>query len=294
MLWLYPLGRVRPGVNIEDIAGKAVGRVAAMAGDPPGVHRSWRSGVDSAPARSPGASRRWYTAVAAANRYRPAPADDSFHRRAAHRLRQHCQPAARALHRAALGCGDAHGAGRCAPQAHSPDSHRERAAEPDRRRCRIGRCLRRVAHDAGAGLSTTPKTCPSRPTPRCRCLAFAFLVSLLTGVIFRNRPGMAVVSCPARRRSARREPLHRRPILLSATRAGRSSSGTLGGPAGRRFSHDQVASQSGAPELRHGHRQSLHRVQYRPARELAIPSIGCPRCIARSKTASPRCPAWPT
>ena len=78
----------------------------------PHLHRSWRSGSDSTTACHSGAGRRRHPETAAANGHGPAAADDPLHASPPDCLRQHCQPASGALHRAALRHRRAHGAGR--------------------------------------------------------------------------------------------------------------------------------------------------------------------------------------
>ena len=106
-------------------------------------------------------------------------------------------------------------------QGHSPDSYRECAAEPDRRRCGIGHCLCRVAHDAGSCFSHAPRTCPFRLSPRRVVLGFAFLVSLLTGVVFGTAP--AWLSSHAQPADALRgmNRSTRRPFIPAAASSGR-------------------------------------------------------------------------
>jgi hypothetical protein len=89
--WLYLLGRVRKGTNIDS---------APMALHASFAHGEWRSGHHSQDARSAYARRRRHTEPSAADRQGPEDADDSVLRGTAYRLRQHCQPAAGAQHRA--------------------------------------------------------------------------------------------------------------------------------------------------------------------------------------------------
>ena len=167
-----------------------------MAAHAPGVYRPWRSGTGSSPARGSLACRRRHSAFAAADARRPAPAHDSLRRCSSHRMRQYRQPSARALHRAALRRCSTHRPRRGTQQAHSPDPHRERAAQPHRRSRRVGRRLCRVSHDARPRLSPRQKharpgqsiaarvgLCIPRFAPYRRC--------------FRNGSGMDVIARPA-------------------------------------------------------------------------------------------------
>ena len=130
--WLYPIGRVRPGINIGTLQAKLSVAIAAMAVYADFIHRARRHSHDSPATRDSCAGGRRNPAIAAAaDRHGLADADDSLHGGAAHCVREYCESDACAMHRATLGYGCAHGAGSGAPQAHSPDSDRKRGTKPD-------------------------------------------------------------------------------------------------------------------------------------------------------------------
>ena len=168
--WLYPIGRLRPGVQKPALEAKLSAALRQwmlrMAHGLPSTAEPQiipRQHVVLAP------RRRRDSETAATIRREPAPVDDSVLCGAADCLREHRQPAVGALHRATHRCSGSHGSGRSPVQNHPPDPDRKPSAERGRR------CGRRWVSRGSAltlfWLSLTLKRtiCPCRPILRGRC-----------------------------------------------------------------------------------------------------------------------------
>ena len=153
-----------------------------------------------------------------------------------------------------------------------------------------------IARNAGCWLFPTRGTCPLRRARRCWCWDSRFWFHFSRALFLERRlhgcrrMRSRRMHCAAMNRGnapvGDRSSLPQRALVIAA-------SGFVGGAAGRGVSDDQVAAQSGTPEFRHRHRESLC---------AGVRSEGC-GLHARSAPGSVpsdrrplfmRCRAWPT
>jgi hypothetical protein len=290
--WLYPLGRVRPGTNIGALQTKLSVALRQWLSTRPELHRKRRIGHHSQAMHVVLAPAAAASRPAAADGQGPEDVDDPLFGRAAHRLRQYRQPAAGARHyaRAEVAVRMALGAGR-------RRVIRQILTESILLSCIGGLAGLAVAYagsrtDSRSGISRCKRNMPIEASPSLPVLGFAFLVSLVTGVLFGVAPAWFLRMRNRPRRCAA-STAHARPLFAAAEGAGRLSGGFVRGAAGRRHPDDQIAANLRTSELRHRHGQPL-RAALRSVAGAGYTIDRCPRSIARSKIASPRCPAWPT
>ena len=223
----------------------------------------------------------------AANRQGPAHADDSLQHRSSHRMRQFRKPAARPWHFKTRGTSRAHGARRSARQDHAPDPHPKRL-------------LSLMGGAAGLAVAYAfsrmilllafphAHQYAGPASPSLTVLGFAFLVSLLTGIVFGTVPAWYSSQAKAAEafRTAARSTGER--SLVSAESAGRYAGGIVDRIALGSVSDGSLACQPRASEFRHRHSQSLC-APHRSGRGGLHLNVS-PHSIARLKTVSPRCP----
>ena len=153
MLWLYMIGRLKPGVKQAQLQEK-VNAVLRQSMEDSQFFKSKEDKVEAGPcARDSDARRRRNPGDAGGVQGAPAIADVGFRAGAADCVREHCQPAAGAWHDAANGDERTDGAGRNAEPHRAPAANRERAAGCSGRSGRTGGGVRGHADAACAGVS---------------------------------------------------------------------------------------------------------------------------------------------
>ncbi len=185
-LFLFAFGRLKPGVSVEQASANLRTIFAQLEQAYPVENKGRSAGAHVAArrAREPGRRRR------RANRATVDDPDGHRRHRAAHRVRQHGQSAARARDRAAPRNRGASGARR---RPHPPGpaaAHRERAAVAPRR-CRrpAPRLLAASSALAGTDLQL-PLPVDDELSLDRRVLLFTLLLSVTTGVLFGLAPAI--------------------------------------------------------------------------------------------------------
>ena len=217
---------------------------------------------------------------------------------AADRLREHCQPAAGTRRSAACANLRSPRSGRIAQTTHPPVAHRKPRALRSSAASPV--CCRLSGREAASSRSpfTARTIVPIDATPSLPVLAFAFGLSLLTGMLFGTAPAWFTSHADPAEALARSQSQHARPLLSAAENSRDRAGDAVHRLARRRRSAYPQPEQYGASELWLRDRPSFSIVMNGPSATYSEPqarrhSIASCRTASRTSPASnaPRSPS---